>query len=251
MGYCRQIDKVCTFPTYQSEDVSGQTSTIICQGDCQTIWCAHEYCVKLGSEVYIKVLTVAAKISNTQLRMSSAYHPQTDGQSERTIQSLEDLLRTCILDHLSTWSDMLPLVEFTYSNNYHSSTEMAPYEPLYARRCRTPLCWQQDGESIVLGPKFLQVTTEKVKIIQDHMRATQSRQKSYVDKRRRSLEFKVGDHVFLKVTPIAGLGRDLKSRKLTHRFIRSYQITRRIGPVAYEIALPPHLENLHNVFHVS
>jgi len=97
--------------------------------------------------------------------MSSAYHPQTDGQYERTIQSLEDLLRTCVLDQLGTWSDMLPLVEFTYNNNYHSSIGMAPYEALYGRRCRTPLCWQQDGESVVLGLEFLQQTTEKVRVI--------------------------------------------------------------------------------------
>ena len=187
----------------------------------------------------------------TQLRMSSAYHPQTDGQSERTIQSLEDLLRTCVLDHLGTWSDVLPLVEFTYNNSYHSSIGMAPYEALYGRRCRTPLCWQQDGESVVLGPEFLQQTTEKVRIIQDRMRATQSRQKSYADKRRRPLEFEAGDHVFLKVTPTAGIGRALNSRMLTPRFIDPYQITRRIKPVAYEIALSPHLANLHNVFHVS
>ena len=87
----------------------------------------------------------------TQLRMSSAYHPQTDGQSERTIQSLEDLLRTCVLDHLGTWSDMLPLVEFTYNNSYHSSIGMAPYEALYGRRCKTPLCWQHDEESVRLS----------------------------------------------------------------------------------------------------
>jgi len=102
---------------------------------------------------------------STQLRMSSAYHPQTDGQSKRTIQSLEDLLRICLLDHQGTWSDMLPLVEFTYNNNYHSSIGMAPYEALYGRRCRTSLFWQHDGESVVLGPKFLQQTTEKMKVI--------------------------------------------------------------------------------------
>jgi len=128
---------------------------------------------------------------------------------------------------------------------------MAPYEALYGRRCRTPLCWQQDGEAVVLGPEFLQQTTEKVRVIQERMRATQSRQKSYADKRRRPLEFEAGDHVFLRVTPTIGIGRALKSRKLTPRFIGPYQITRRIGPVAYEIALPPHLRNLHNVFHVS
>ena len=187
----------------------------------------------------------------TQLRMSLAYHPQTNGQSERTIQSLEDLLRTCVLDHLGTWSDMLPLVEFMYNNSYHSSIGMAPYEALYGRRCKILLCWQQDGELVVLGPEFLQQTTKKVRVIQERMRATQSRQKSYADKRRRPLEFEAGDHVFLRVTPIAGIGRALKSRKLTPRFIGPYQITRRIGPAAYEIALPPHLANMHNVFHVS
>ena len=108
----------------------------------------------------------------TQLRMSSAYHPQTDGQSERTIQSLEDLLRICVLDHIGSWSDVLPLVEFSYNNSYHSSIGMALYETLYGRRCRTPLCWQQDGEFVVLGPEFLQQTTEKVRVIQDQMRAT-------------------------------------------------------------------------------
>jgi len=187
----------------------------------------------------------------TQLRMSSAYHPQTDGQSERTIQSLEDLLRSCVLDHLGNWNDVLPLVEFTYNNNYHASIGMTPYEALYGRRCRTPLCWYQDGEALVLGPEFLQHTTGKVKLIQDQMRATQSRQKSYADKRRRPLEFDEGYHVFLRITPTTGVGRVLKSRKLTLRFIGPYQITRRIGPAAYEIALPPHLANLHNVFHIS
>ena len=106
----------------------------------------------------------------TQLRMSSAYHPQTDGQSERTIQSLEDLLRACVLDHLGGWSEVLPLVEFTYNNSYHSSIGMVPYEALYGRRCRTLLCWYKDGESVTIGPELLQQTTEKVKLIQDRMR---------------------------------------------------------------------------------
>jgi len=102
----------------------------------------------------------------------------------------------------------------------------------------------------VLGPEFLQQTTSQVKLIHDRMRATQSRQKSYADKRRQPLEFDEGDHVFLRFTPIIGIRRVLKSRKLTPRFIGPYQITRRIA-ATYEIALPPHLSNLHNVFHVS
>jgi len=119
------------------------------------------------------------------------------------------------MDHLGTWGDMLPLMEFTYNNSYHSSIGMAPNEALYGQRCKTTLCWQQDGESVVLGPEFLQLTTEKVKIIQDRMRATQSRQKSYADKRRRPLEFEAGDHVFLGVTLMTSIGGALKLRKLT------------------------------------
>jgi len=99
---------------------------------------------------------------SSKLRMSSAYHPQTDGQSERTIQSLEELLRVCVLEKGGTWDSHLPLIEFTYNNSYHSSIGMAPFEALYGRRCRTPLCWFESGESVVLGPDIVQQTTEKV-----------------------------------------------------------------------------------------
>ena len=104
---------------------------------------------------------------------------------------------------------------------------------------------------MVLGPEIVQQTTEKVKMIQEKMKASQSRQKSYHDKRRKDLEFQEGDHVFLRVTPMTGVGRALKSRKLTPRFIGPYQILERVGTVAYRVGLPPHLSNLHNVFHVS
>jgi len=87
----------------------------------------------------------------TKLRLSSAYHPRTDGQSERTIQSLKDLLRTCVLDYLGSWDEILPLVEFTYNNSYQASIGMAPFEAFYGRKCRTPLCWFQDGESVLIG----------------------------------------------------------------------------------------------------
>ena len=128
---------------------------------------------------------------------------------------------------------------------------MAPFEALYGRRCRTPLCWFETGESVVLGPEIVQQTTEKVKMIQEKMKASQSRQKSYHDKRRKDLEFQEGDHVFLRVTPMTGVGRALKSKKLTPKFIGPYQISERIGTVAYRVGLPPHLSNLHDVFHVS
>jgi len=103
------------------------------------------------------------------------------------------------------------LIEFTYNNSFHSTIGMAPYEALYGRRCRTPLCWLEHGEALTLGPEVVQQTTEKVKLIQERMRTAQSRQKSYQDKRRKDLEFEVGDHVFLRVTPWTGVGRALKS----------------------------------------
>ena len=113
------------------------------------------------------------------------------------------------------------------------------------------MCWYQDGESVILGPEIIQQTTEKVKQIREKMRTTQSRQKRYADKRRRPLEFEEGNHVFLRVASTTGVGRAIKSIKLTPKFIGPYQILRRIGPVAYQIALPPFLSKIHNVFHVS
>src|SRR3954465_1475474 len=187
----------------------------------------------------------------SKLRLSSAYHPQTDGQTERTIQSLEDLLRACVLEQGGSWSSHLPLIEFTYNNSYHSSIGMAPFEALYGRRCRTPLCWYESGESVVIGPEIVQQTTEKIKMIQEKMRASQSHQKSYYDKRRKTLEFQEGYHVFTRVTPMTVIGRDLKSKKLTPCFIGPFQISKKVGEVAYRIALPPMLANLHDVFHVS
>jgi len=187
----------------------------------------------------------------SKLRLSSAYHLQTDCQSERTIQLLEDLLRVCVLEQGGTWDSHLPLIEFTYNNSYHSSIGMAPFEALYGRRCRTPLYWFESGESVVLRPDIVQQTTEKVKLIQEKMKASQSRQKSYHDKRRKDLEFQEGDHVFLRVTHVTGVERALKSKKLTPRFIGPYQISERIGTTSYRVGLPPHLSNLHDVFQVS
>ncbi|KAK2436442.1 hypothetical protein QL285_021436 [Trifolium repens] len=187
----------------------------------------------------------------TKLRLSSAYHPQTDGQTERTNQSLEDLLRACVLDDRGSWDNVLPLIEFTYNNSFHTSIGMAPYEALYGRRCQTPLCWYQDGESMIVGPEMVQQTTDKVRKIRARMKVAQDRQKSYADRRRRPLEFEAGEHVFLRVTPTTGVGRAIKARKLTPKFIGPYQITEKIGKVAYRIALPPILSQIHDVFHVS
>ena len=99
------------------------------------------------------------------MRFSFAYHPQIDGQTERTIRSLEDLLRACVLEQGVNWVECLPLIEFTYNNSFHSSIGMTPFEALYGRRCRTPLCWYESGESALLRPKVVQETTKKVRMI--------------------------------------------------------------------------------------
>ncbi|GJS77033.1 putative reverse transcriptase domain-containing protein [Tanacetum coccineum] len=117
----------------------------------------------------------------TNLDMSTAYHPQTDGQSERTIQTLEDMLRACAIDFGKGWVNHLPLVEFSYNNSYHASIKAAPFEALYGRKCRSPICWTEVGEAQILGPELIQETTEKIIQIKQRMQAAHDRQKSYAD----------------------------------------------------------------------
>jgi len=111
------------------------------------------------------------------------------------------------MDYLGVWDEMLPLVEFTYNNNYQANIGITPFEALYGRKGKTPLCWYQDGEAMLFGPELLQQTTEKVKQIQERMKSFQSWQKSYAGHRRKPLEFAIGDHVFMMVTPAKGVGR--------------------------------------------
>ncbi|XP_070035369.1 uncharacterized protein, partial [Nicotiana tomentosiformis] len=142
-----------------------------------------------------------------------------DGQAERTIQMLEDMLRACVLDFKGNWDDHLALIEFAYNNSYHSSIKMAPYEALYGRRCRSPVGWFEVGETELYGPDLIHQAIEKVKVIQERLRTAQSRQKSYSDVRRRDLEFEVGDWVFLKISPMKGVMRFGKKGKLSPRYI--------------------------------
>ncbi|GJV32227.1 hypothetical protein Tco_1392627 [Tanacetum coccineum] len=190
------------------------------------------------------------KALGTQLDLSTAYHPQTDGQSERTIQTLEDMLRACVIDFGNGWDNHLPLVEFSYNNSYHTSIKAAPFEALYGRKCRSPVCWAEVGEAQLTGPEIIHETTEKIFKIRDRMQAARDRQKSYADKRRRPLEFEVGDKVMLKVAPWKGVVRFGKRGKLNPRYIGPFLIIERIGPVAYRLELPQELSRVHNVFHV-
>nr|GEY53450.1 reverse transcriptase domain-containing protein [Tanacetum cinerariifolium] len=153
------------------------------------------------------------KALGTNLDMSTAYHPQMDGQSERTIQMLEDMFRACVIDFGSSWDRHLPLVEFSYNNSYHASIKAAPYEALYRQKCRSP--------------------------------------KSYADIRAKPLEFKVGDMVLLKVSSWKGTVCFRKREKLSPRYIRPFRILSRVGLVAYTLELPKESKGIHSTFHVS
>ncbi|GJX69314.1 putative reverse transcriptase domain-containing protein [Tanacetum coccineum] len=162
----------------------------------------------------------------TNLDMSTAYHLQTDEQSERTIQTLKDMLRACVINFGKGWVNHLPLVEFSYNNNYHASIKAAPFEALYGRKCRSPICWAEVREVQLTRPDIVQETTEKIIQIKQRIQATHDRQKSYADLKRKPMEFQVGDRVMPKVLE-------------------------KVGSVAYKLELPQELSRVHNTFHVS
>nr|GEV28274.1 putative reverse transcriptase domain-containing protein [Tanacetum cinerariifolium] len=165
------------------------------------------------------------KALGTDLDIITAYHPQTDSQSERTIQTFKDMLHACVIDFGSSWDRHFPLVEFSYNNSYHASIKAAPYEDLYGRKYRSPVCWSEVGDSQLIGPELIRDTTEKIVQLKNHLLTARSRQKSYAYKRAKPLEFEVGDMVLLKILA-------------------------RVGPVAYTLEFPGELKGIHSTFHV-
>ncbi|KAI3784374.1 hypothetical protein L1987_43473 [Smallanthus sonchifolius] len=161
------------------------------------------------------------------------------------------MLRACVIDFKGNWDLHLPLIEFSYNNSYHTSINLAPFEALYGRKCRSPICWTEIGESQITGPELIQETSDKIMLIRDNLLVARSRQKSYADKRRKPLEFQVGDLVLLKVSPWKGVVRFGKKGKLAPRFVGPFKILERIGKVADKLELPEGLSNIHPTFHVS
>ncbi|GJX23268.1 putative reverse transcriptase domain-containing protein [Tanacetum coccineum] len=157
----------------------------------------------------------------TRLDMCTTYHPQTDGQTKRTIQTLEDMLKACVLDFGGSWDVHVSLVEFSYNNIYHYSMRCATFEALYGRKGRFLIMWAEVGEGQLIGPE------------------------------RKPLEFSVGDYVLLKVSPWKGAVRFGKKRKLAPRFVGPFEITKQIGLVAYRLRLLEELNGVHDTFHVS
>ncbi|GJS70678.1 putative reverse transcriptase domain-containing protein [Tanacetum coccineum] len=163
------------------------------------------------------------KALGTSLDMSTAYHPETDGQSERTIQTLEDMLRACVIDFGKGWVDNLSLVKFSYNNSYYASIMAAPFEALYGRKCRSPVCRAKVGQVQLTGPDLVRETTEKIIQIKQRMQAARDRQKSYADKKRKPMDFQVGDKVMLKVSPWKGVVRFGKRGKLNPRYVGPFK----------------------------
>ncbi|GKC39045.1 putative reverse transcriptase domain-containing protein [Tanacetum coccineum] len=175
----------------------------------------------------------------------------TDGQSERTIQTLEDMLRACVINFRKGWVNHLPLVEFSYNNSYHASIKAAPFEALYGQKCRLPVCWAEVKEVQLTGPKMVQETTEKIVQIKQRMQVAHNPKKSYANLKRKPMEFQVGDKVMLKVLPWKGVARFGKWGKLNLRYVGPFKVLVKVGAVAYKLELPQELSRVHNTFHVS
>nr|GEV98599.1 putative reverse transcriptase domain-containing protein [Tanacetum cinerariifolium] len=175
-----------------------------------------------STEKLARLYQTVQKTLGTRLDLSTAYHPQTDGQTE-----------------------------FSYNNGYHSSIRCALFKALYGRKCRSHVLWAEIREGILIGPELVLEMTNKVVLIKEKFKAARDRQKSYADKRCKPLEFEVGDRVLLRVSPWKGVVRFGKKGKLASRYVGPFEILKRIGLVAYRLRLPEELKSVHDTFHVS
>jgi hypothetical protein len=160
------------------------------------------------------------------------------------------MLRACVIEYPGSREKNLSWVEFSY-NNYQESLKMAPFEVLYGCRCHTPLNWIEPREKMIFGHDLVEEAEMTVSHIQDNIRAVKSHQESYANKRRRPLEFAVGDPVYLNVSPMKGMKRFGMKGKLAHHYIGLFLILEKCGSMAYKLELPPSLAGVHDIFHVS
>ncbi|GJW38876.1 putative reverse transcriptase domain-containing protein [Tanacetum coccineum] len=187
----------------------------------------------------------------TKLHMSTAYHPETDGQSERTIQTLEDKLRACVMDFGSSWDTHLPLVKFSYNNSYHTSVKCVPFEALYGRKCRSPVIWTEVGQSQLTGLEIVQETREKIIQIKESLKTTRSRQKNYADKRRSLLNSKLETECYLRYLHVREW-YDLVRKESWHMICGDrFKKWKCVGTVDLWLKLPQELSCIHDTFHVS
>ncbi|GKE73275.1 putative reverse transcriptase domain-containing protein [Tanacetum coccineum] len=166
-------------------------------------------------------------------------------------KALEDMLRACVINFGKGSDRHLPLVEFSYNNSYHTSIKAAPFEVLYSQKCRSPICWVEVGDSQLTGLEIIHETTEKIIQIKKRIQAAHDRQKSYVDRRRKSLEFQIGDKVMLKVSPWKEVIRFGKRGKLNPRYIGTFKVLAKVGTISYRLELPDQLSHVHSTFHIS
>ncbi|GJX77051.1 putative reverse transcriptase domain-containing protein [Tanacetum coccineum] len=190
-------------------------------------------------------------LTDVQIDLKNLYGGQTDGQSKRTIQMLEDMLRACVIDFGNVWDRHLPLVEFSYHNSYYMSIKAASYEALYGRKCRSPVCWAEVRDTQLTGLEIIHETTKKIIQIKKRIQAARDRQKSYADRRRKPLEFQARDKVMLKVSPWKGVICFGKRGKLNPRYIGPFKILAKVGTVAYRLELLEQLSRVHSTFHIS
>jgi hypothetical protein len=166
-------------------------------------------------------------------------------------QILEDMLRAYVLEHQGNWDTNLSWAEFSYNNSYQESIKMAPFKALYICHCCTPLNWIKPGEKVIFGPDRINEAKATVHRIQDNLNAAKACQESYDNKMHQHLEFKVGDHMYLRVSPMKGMKRFGMKGKLAPRYIRPFPVLEKCGTTTYKLDLPPSLAVVHDIFHIS
>jgi hypothetical protein len=161
------------------------------------------------------------------------------------------MLRACVMEYQGSWDKNLPWAEFSYNNSYQESLKMIPFEVLYGRRCHTPLNWIESGEKVIFRPDIVEEAETIVRRVQENLKAAKSRQETYTNKRHRPLAFEVGDHVYLRVSPMKGIKRFGVKGKLALCYIRPFPILKKCGTMVYKLDLSPSLAGVHDIFHVS